>query len=83
MCPEKSHPAENKERSLLAYTAGVDAWAAGVLAYELLVGCVFLTALVGAPVCMPNTGLKPQEIWSSTSPPLHVAGNMLLAGPVV
>jgi serine/threonine protein kinase len=38
MCPEKSHPQENKERALLAYGAGVDAWAAGVLAYELVVG---------------------------------------------
>ena len=38
MCPEKSHPAENKDKALLAYTAGVDAWAAGILAYELLVG---------------------------------------------
>ena len=38
MCPEKSHPQENKERALLAYGPGVDAWAAGVLAYELIVG---------------------------------------------
>ena len=38
MCPEKSHPAENKDAAHLAYAAGVDAWAAGVLAYELLVG---------------------------------------------
>ena len=38
MCPEKSHPAENKDAAHLGYAAGVDAWAAGVLAYELLVG---------------------------------------------
>ena len=38
LCPEKSHPQENKERALLAYGAGVDAWAAGVLAYELAIG---------------------------------------------
>ena len=38
MCPEKSHPQENKEKTLLGYTQAVDAWALGVLAYELIVG---------------------------------------------
>lgn len=38
MCPEKSHPLENKEKALLGYTQAVDAWALGVLAYELIVG---------------------------------------------
>ena len=38
MCPEKSHPQENKEKALLGYTHAVDAWALGVLAYELIVG---------------------------------------------
>ena len=38
MCPEKSHPEENKEKALLGYTQAVDAWALGVLAYELIVG---------------------------------------------
>ena len=38
MCPEKSHPQENKEKALLGYTQAVDAWALGVLAYELIVG---------------------------------------------
>jgi hypothetical protein len=38
LCPEKSRPEENKEKSLLHYTRQVDAWAMGILAYELLVG---------------------------------------------
>ena len=38
MCPEKSLPQENKEKALLGYTQAVDAWALGVLAYELIVG---------------------------------------------
>ncbi|GAX83095.1 hypothetical protein CEUSTIGMA_g10521.t1 [Chlamydomonas eustigma] len=37
-CPDKHLPNENKERSDLAYTEAVDAWAMGVLAYELIVG---------------------------------------------
>lgn len=36
--PLKRHPEENKGRLDLAYSEAVDAWAAGVLAYELLVG---------------------------------------------
>lgn len=40
-CPLKRHPADNKERADLHYTGTVDAWAVGVLAYELLTGrCV-------------------------------------------
>ena len=39
LCPDKRAPAENKGNASLAYTAKVDAWACGVLAYELLVGC--------------------------------------------
>ena len=38
LCPEKSRPQENKEKVLLGYTAMVDAWAMGILAYELIVG---------------------------------------------
>lgn len=38
ICPDKRRPEENKEKVLLAYTAQVDAWAVGILAYELLVG---------------------------------------------
>lgn len=37
-CPYKSHPEENKEKVHLHYSNGVDAWAVGVLTYELLVG---------------------------------------------
>ncbi|GFR50550.1 hypothetical protein Agub_g12824 [Astrephomene gubernaculifera] len=37
-CPFKSRPIDNKENERLHYTAAVDAWAVGVLAYELLVG---------------------------------------------
>lgn len=39
LCPDKRAPHENKELTKLAYGAKVDAWACGVLAYELLVGC--------------------------------------------
>ena len=38
LCPEKSRPQENKDKVLLGYTAMVDAWAMGILAYELVVG---------------------------------------------
>ena len=38
MCPEKSHPRENKDKVLLGYTNMVDAWAMGILAFELIVG---------------------------------------------
>ncbi|GIL53942.1 hypothetical protein Vafri_9508 [Volvox africanus] len=37
-CPLKMLPEENKENKDLAYTTAVDIWAAGVLAYELMVG---------------------------------------------
>ncbi|KAL6752713.1 kinase-like domain-containing protein [Haematococcus lacustris] len=38
VCPDKRRPEENKEKAVLAYTASVDAWAVGILCYELLVG---------------------------------------------
>ena len=38
VCPDKHAPSDNKERSDLWYGAAVDAWAVGVLAYELAVG---------------------------------------------
>uniref|UniRef100_A0A7S3VNV4 Protein kinase domain-containing protein n=1 Tax=Dunaliella tertiolecta TaxID=3047 RepID=A0A7S3VNV4_DUNTE len=38
VCPDKRRPEENKDKVLLAYTSKVDAWAVGILAYELLVG---------------------------------------------
>lgn len=37
-CPLKRHPGDNKDRSDLHYATAVDAWAVGVLAYELLTG---------------------------------------------
>ncbi|KAK9824130.1 hypothetical protein WJX72_008012 [[Myrmecia] bisecta] len=37
-CPNKLHPAENKENTDIHYNTHVDNWAVGVLAYELLVG---------------------------------------------
>ena len=37
-CPFKSRPDENKDNTGLQYNARVDAWAIGVLTYELLVG---------------------------------------------
>lgn len=37
-CPDKHAPEDNKDRADLQYDAGVDAWAMGVLAYELVVG---------------------------------------------
>eukprot|EP00892_Ulva_mutabilis_P009395 jgi/Ulvmu1/6828/UM031_0032.1 len=39
VCPDKRIPGENKQSSHLKYTDKVDAWACGVLAFELLVGC--------------------------------------------
>eukprot|EP00882_Tetradesmus_deserticola_P025483 GHRQ01027997.1.p1 GENE.GHRQ01027997.1~~GHRQ01027997.1.p1 ORF type:complete len:309 (+),score=110.36 GHRQ01027997.1:200-1126(+) len=38
VCPDKHMPSDNKQRSELWYTPAVDAWALGVLAYELAVG---------------------------------------------
>jgi len=38
-CPDKREPDENKDNLSLTYGAKVDAWACGVLTYELLVGC--------------------------------------------
>ncbi|KAG1680441.1 hypothetical protein FOA52_015534 [Chlamydomonas sp. UWO 241] len=37
-CPYKSRPDENKDRRELQYGAGADAWAVGVLCFELLSG---------------------------------------------
>lgn len=37
-CPLKRLPGDNKERIDLHYATAVDAWAVGVLAYELLTG---------------------------------------------
>lgn len=37
-CPDKHFPEDNKDRVDLEYDASVDAWAMGVLAYELVVG---------------------------------------------
>jgi hypothetical protein len=38
ICPDKVHPSDHKEKTHLHYTYLVDAWAVGVLAYELTVG---------------------------------------------
>jgi hypothetical protein len=38
VCPDKVHPNDHKEKTHLHYTYLVDAWAVGVLAYELTVG---------------------------------------------
>lgn len=37
-CPDKHNPDDNKDREELMYDESVDAWAMGVLAYELVVG---------------------------------------------
>ncbi|MEW5301362.1 MAG: hypothetical protein WDW36_004225 [Sanguina aurantia] len=37
-CPDKHNPDDNKDRAELTYDTSVDAWAMGVLAYELVVG---------------------------------------------
>lgn len=37
-CPDKHGPDDNKDRADLEYDASVDAWAMGVLAFELIVG---------------------------------------------
>ncbi len=38
VCPDKHKPQDHKEHKHLYYTPLVDAWAVGVLAYELIVG---------------------------------------------
>ena len=38
LCPEKSRPEENKDKAVLEYTAAVDAWAVGIVCYELIIG---------------------------------------------
>jgi len=38
LCPDKSHPDDNKDLPGVSYAYEVDTWACGVLAYELLVG---------------------------------------------
>lgn len=38
VCPDKHKPSDNKELQHLYYTPVVDAWAVGVLAYELIIG---------------------------------------------
>lgn len=37
-CPDKHQPEDNKDRADLEYGTAVDAWAMGVLAYELIIG---------------------------------------------
>ena len=37
-CPLKRHVGDNKDRADLHYATAVDAWAVGVLAYELMTG---------------------------------------------
>lgn len=38
VCPDKHYPGDNKHRLDLTYNESVDAWAMGVLAFELIVG---------------------------------------------
>jgi serine/threonine protein kinase len=38
VCPDKHKPSDNKELQHLYYTPVVDAWAVGVLGYELIIG---------------------------------------------
>lgn len=38
VCPDKHKPSDHKEMTHLVYTHLIDAWAVGVLAYELIVG---------------------------------------------
>ena len=38
MCPDKHKPGDHKDMKHLYYTPVVDAWAVGVLAYELIIG---------------------------------------------
>ena len=38
VCPEKSKPDENKNKTMLGYTCMVDTWAIGILAFELVGG---------------------------------------------
>ena len=38
VCPDKHKPSDHKDMKHLYYTPVVDAWAVGVLAYELIIG---------------------------------------------
>ncbi|GIL86215.1 hypothetical protein Vretifemale_14603 [Volvox reticuliferus] len=60
-CPLKMLPEENKENPDLAYTTAVDIWAAGVLAYELLVG--FAPFIGDQPFQISATATKGTDDW--------------------
>lgn len=58
-CPLKRQPGDNKDRADLHYATAVDAWAVGVLAFELLTGrCVLVVcakaSLAAASICISD-----------------------------
>ncbi|KAG2449221.1 hypothetical protein HYH02_005968 [Chlamydomonas schloesseri] len=75
-CPLKAEPDENKDNDALAYTAAVDVWAAGVLAYELLVG---FTPMV-VPAAVQQAGHSFLTAQQATTASLHFPSSLSAAG---
>jgi hypothetical protein len=64
-CPLKRRPGDNKTRTDLHYATAVDAWAVGVLAFELLTGRCVLAGLVDVTEAFAFVAVVPR------SPCLH------------
>ena len=84
LCPEKSRPQENKDKVLLGYTSMVDAWAMGILAYELIVGrppfekqsraATYEHIMYRKPECPANMSAEAKDfIFSALTKVRHIA----------